>query len=409
MTTDPLLFVGTTTDPALPGAPFERVHYSFGQLLGADELQTDQRYHHLRHRIHQLALHGTGVVGGLDVRSVEDELRVTPGLAVDALGRDLFVDTVQCLPVPALHTTDLWPELSSVEEDEPLEEGVPVRDIRIAWVVLRYRSCQTEPVVAYGVGCGSQGGQERPSRTRDTFTLGLEPVPPTPEPWVGSWEAPEVDGTRLEESWRDRWLAHSLALPGDLNHLFDGTHTDVGVALARVVLGIGDDGAGGERTIVLSHSVAVRPLLPRVQTAIEALAGVDLDVAAEPDRLALRQVETLNAVAGAPVELQLHFTGPVALGTLVAGESVVAHGLDGGWSPLAVTIDAGPDDHTVNVEIEPAAAGTPIRLALIGDGPTPIAGPDGRPLSGWSIDTHAPSDTRGRTVAHHLTAPSEAP
>ena len=57
-------------DPATPGDPFTRLHYHYGQLLGAEDFNTEQRYFLLRSRLHNAVLHGFGTVWGLKVGDV---------------------------------------------------------------------------------------------------------------------------------------------------------------------------------------------------------------------------------------------------------------------------------------------------------------------------------------------------
>ena len=64
-------------DPATPGDPFTRLRYSYGQLLGAEDFTTEQRYFLLRSRLHNAALHGFGTVWGLKVGSQENETTLT--------------------------------------------------------------------------------------------------------------------------------------------------------------------------------------------------------------------------------------------------------------------------------------------------------------------------------------------
>src|SRR5580704_18080196 len=105
-------------DPALPGDPFARPRYMYGQLLGANDFTAEQTYHLLRARLRNALLHGTGVVSGLDV--VDDstttppvaELRCSAGLAIDALGREVFVPQMICLDVTGLSNNKTnWPDL----------------------------------------------------------------------------------------------------------------------------------------------------------------------------------------------------------------------------------------------------------------------------------------------------------
>lgn len=100
-----------TDDPLTrPLAP-DRLHFTTGMLLDAEDFQDEQNYH--RSRLARLAayLHGYGTVAGLEVQWIPardadgspahppqpEQLVVTPGLAVDRLGRLMEVRRPLCL------------------------------------------------------------------------------------------------------------------------------------------------------------------------------------------------------------------------------------------------------------------------------------------------------------------------
>ncbi len=93
-----------------------RVNYFAGRLLTADDLRTDQEYHRRMRFLHN-RLHGYGVVDGLDVSVDGDRLHVSPGLAIDVLGREIVLSHRRCLDLvelPArgngLHVLIAWAE-----------------------------------------------------------------------------------------------------------------------------------------------------------------------------------------------------------------------------------------------------------------------------------------------------------
>lgn len=72
--------------------PAERPRYFEGQLLTAEDLRVEQDYWLRKHRLHNLALHGSGVVCGLAVTPRGGgALTVGPGIAIDRLGREIVV------------------------------------------------------------------------------------------------------------------------------------------------------------------------------------------------------------------------------------------------------------------------------------------------------------------------------
>lgn len=82
-----------------------RVNYVTGQLLTAEDLQRDQEYFRDRLRRHNRALHGWGVVSGLDVDAVQDStgavvVTVAPGFALSPQGEEIVVAEPVSLALP---------------------------------------------------------------------------------------------------------------------------------------------------------------------------------------------------------------------------------------------------------------------------------------------------------------------
>jgi hypothetical protein len=141
--------------------PRERVHHHHGQLLGVDDLRQDQLHLRSRHELASRALHGYGTVAGLHVDWDPDasELRVSPGVAVDRVGRTIEVDDEQRLDVSA------W----LADHPEVLGDG-PARDrgARAHLVLeLSHREEPTGPVPVPG------NEEATTSRIRDGHALSL--------------------------------------------------------------------------------------------------------------------------------------------------------------------------------------------------------------------------------------------
>jgi hypothetical protein len=86
--------------------PLERVTYRNGQRLTAQDLRDDLRYAERRQRLHTRGLHDTwGIALGLGVTRTDDDergsgLRIEPGYAVDALGREILLSEQGFVPLP---------------------------------------------------------------------------------------------------------------------------------------------------------------------------------------------------------------------------------------------------------------------------------------------------------------------
>ncbi len=82
---------------------FKRVNYFDGQVLSAQDLRDEQAYLRDKQRLMNRALHGWGVVCGLQVSIGEDVVRVEPGLALDCQGNEIVVPAAVETPLPESH------------------------------------------------------------------------------------------------------------------------------------------------------------------------------------------------------------------------------------------------------------------------------------------------------------------
>jgi hypothetical protein len=94
-----------TTDVLNPPSPPSRVYYSTGRMLGVEDFQADQDYHRGRLARALLQLFGTGTVSGLNVAIGNDpgdgslEVQVSPGMAIDRVGRIIEVPRQVCIRI----------------------------------------------------------------------------------------------------------------------------------------------------------------------------------------------------------------------------------------------------------------------------------------------------------------------
>jgi hypothetical protein len=85
-----------------------RPNYYNGQLLVEKDFLAEQNYHvSARHR-HNLRLHGSGVVRGLEVRRSSDtSVTVQPGYAIDTTGQEIFLETVEEIDISEFGPNDI--------------------------------------------------------------------------------------------------------------------------------------------------------------------------------------------------------------------------------------------------------------------------------------------------------------
>jgi hypothetical protein len=161
----------------IPPAEFVRLRYYFGQRLGVVDLADEQSYVVGKQRLHNLRLHGVGVLCGLRAnRYVHPQgsaetarttlLRVRRGAALDACGREIVVGWDQCIDVAAWYAQH--PEAHPVPSLDP----PPPTSLRL-WVALCYRECPSDPSPAPRDPCGCDAGGCEFARIREGFELRL--------------------------------------------------------------------------------------------------------------------------------------------------------------------------------------------------------------------------------------------
>lgn len=295
-------------DPATPGDPLERLRYHYGQLLGAEDFSTEQRYFLLRRRLHNALLHGTGTVCGLRVSARDGAdpdaatlmLDCEPGMAIDALGREILVPERVCLDITALVSTPFWADLAPPPEpvpevaedpadmdgpadpdiDDPDVPPEPWTRVRRVHVVLSYRACLSEPVPAVVPPCTDSDASMVHSRVRDSYQLCLAAAPP-PDPAATQRDIAAL--TRPVEP-RGRLLDFILGTAGNppvsLARFWSGQDQP---ALLLATLDLEPVGDPPERVRLVGEiDNGVRALVPHVQALAAMTLGVRLDGAPGP-------------------------------------------------------------------------------------------------------------------------------
>lgn len=152
----------------------KRVNYSLGLVLGEEEFRQDQL--HLRERDHlaNRALHGYGTISGLEVSVDGNEVRVGPGLALDAAGRFVCVSSAQCADLGR------WFEKHEAEIVAALGSPPALPGSISVFVSLCYLECETDKVPLPLEPCRTGEDSMVASRVSESFELRLsleEPVP----------------------------------------------------------------------------------------------------------------------------------------------------------------------------------------------------------------------------------------
>ena len=372
-------------DPATPGDPFTRLRYSYGQLLGAEDFTAEQRYFLLRSRLHNAALHGYGTVWGLKVGSQENETSLTltcdTGLAIDPLGREVYVPQKVCLDITGLAATRFWADLAAPPPTPGVEETADNPRRRV-YVVLRYRACLTEQVPAITQPCSGQDAGLAPSRVLDGYRLCLEATAPDltslPIRDITTRPNPPADT-------RTRLLEHIINpdTPPPAR-LWSGAD-DAPLLLA--VLDLEPVGNPVERVKLFgSIDNSVRALLPAVQAVADLALGIRLEAAGAPSPF---QVGKLQSRAGEGADaarsfLDLVTTRPLMPASLGPGSVRILRFDEANqkWQPVAIAGQTPSATGLALVVDEVLQAGAPIQVCLLGTGAEAILDMGGQPLAG---------------------------
>jgi len=163
----------------LPDDPSQALAYHYGMLLGAADLRTEQGYHVGKQRRHARTLHGQGVAQGFDVVRDGDELRVSPGLALDARGRELALGERYCVSLPAWWKANR--DLPEFAAQKALDVVTLQLELRIGHLL-----CCERPVPAIAPTCqGDSGPPLTPSRLAESARLDLIDASSLPTPSHG--------------------------------------------------------------------------------------------------------------------------------------------------------------------------------------------------------------------------------
>jgi hypothetical protein len=155
---------------------FDRLNYFYGQLLGAQQLRTEQSYFREKMRLHNRCLHGWGAVCGLgvvqDATSVDPcggaapakgqpgvRLRIDPGLGLDPGGNELVVRH----PI----FVDVWSALSAADQRRVTAANPPIP----IWVSLCYVEIPLDPARPVMPDACSASGGAVPGKLRDAVCV----------------------------------------------------------------------------------------------------------------------------------------------------------------------------------------------------------------------------------------------
>lgn len=153
--------------PAITGPT--RLNYLQGTLLDSADFEHEQRYHRGRLARGLEYLFGPGTVAGLDLRwrASDEEIQVTPGLAIDPLGRLIEVPRSQCIRIRRWFRSQRAEDLQRSWIDE-FGQAVVIADLFI-----RARVVEQGRTPRFAEGAFDALDATGPARLQDGFELGL--------------------------------------------------------------------------------------------------------------------------------------------------------------------------------------------------------------------------------------------
>jgi hypothetical protein len=174
MTSEAPCSCGNCTDLAVN--PFEALRVSYGMLLGEDDFRVLMGNPRGKQMLQSAWLHGTGVVWGFDVRMDGlASVRVSPGLALDGLGREVAQTATACLDLRG------WLD----ENDSPPGPNACGTRSLHCCVVAEFDCCPSRPVPTLADPCDVNRKHDDNSRVTETarVVLRLGPCPPRWHPY----------------------------------------------------------------------------------------------------------------------------------------------------------------------------------------------------------------------------------
>ncbi|HEY0078526.1 MAG TPA: hypothetical protein VGB73_07750 [Pyrinomonadaceae bacterium] len=138
----------------------KRLNYYERQFLGASDFEQEQSYHIEMRRRHTIGHHRAGIVEGLDIRQDSDSKiwSVSPGMAVDGYGREIYVFDAEPLNVESIAS-----QLAGESKPALLKVWLAYKLERTTRPAPGYRACDAE---------------EQFMRVRETFRLIYQDDPP---------------------------------------------------------------------------------------------------------------------------------------------------------------------------------------------------------------------------------------
>ncbi|MEU5342922.1 hypothetical protein AB0H18_19125 [Streptomyces sp. NPDC020766] len=406
---------GTIHGADLPVNPFLALRARFGMLLGEDDFMTLMGNGRGKLMLHNAWLHGSGIVHGYqvgvdaDAKAKTHTLRVSCGLAIDGLGRELYLRGDWC--------HDLATLVKNLGGEGTAETCGDERTV-VASLAVHLDPCPAFPVPTLADPCDLSRRHTTDSRVQEQVRLALRPgrcLPRSPVPYhrvrvllglddVTTGDVPGTEAARAAQEItalpdQERVTAllnafHRLAAQDAADLVAftaDGADPSLfpqnepgAVTLAQLrlrVRGYGDD----LRVMDYDIDLHGRPTLLPTATLADLVCGLApalMTSGAEADAGGPRVERDITWPH--PHVLRLRVTARLLRGSLADHPVTVTSLSQRGWVREDIArIEHDPNDLTLTVTLHDPPAYDLVRIIVRGTGPTPIFGAQPQvPLAG---------------------------
>ncbi|WP_134498151.1 hypothetical protein [Microvirga pakistanensis] len=215
--------------------PTERLYLFDGALLTQEHFRAEQLYHRGQASRLGLHLHGAGTIAGLDVRYAptsgpDVEVQVSPGLALDRLGRIVELPYLSCLDLglwvgqqandildaARLTAGTRAPGTDPIRDDPGTGDPIQIpSDHVVVDVYLSFHACARNPEPAFATANADTIDGVQPSRVLDTGHLRMIVRPSGDNRIPSSLPASQLPAPVTLENLRDykRLVAWGLVQP----------------------------------------------------------------------------------------------------------------------------------------------------------------------------------------------------
>ncbi|MCJ8500100.1 hypothetical protein [Desulfatitalea alkaliphila] len=244
-----------TTDPLETLRYPDRVNYANGVLLDENDFRAEQAYFRGRLGRALAYLHGFGTVAGLKVEPLPTEshvLRVTPGLAVDRLGRLIELQAPYCIRAPNWFATQNGDALAESFANSAVNGGP--RAV-VADLFIGFNTCERGMTPCFGADNADATDAFTADRLRDAATLDLV-LRTQPENDKPRQQAPyetlsagpmdvatalaELRTFKIETAWRESEFWNSASGKINVGNEYTTRQNGTEVLLARLRLPAGE-------------------------------------------------------------------------------------------------------------------------------------------------------------------------